>query len=202
MTAMILLSEFENSQIEFWLPIKGWPGYDVSSKGQIRSFKWREPIRGQGKSRGWKPVILNEPRLRKPCPDGGGYVYVSLCTNDRRRKCPKIHRLVAAAFLPNPNSLPEINHKTGVKSDNRVGNLERVTRLENARHANKNGLRILPKGENNHNAKLTESKVLEMRKRAKAGEATGSLAREFGIDWKTASTAIRGTTWKYIPLEV
>jgi hypothetical protein len=198
MTVMILLSEWERSQTEFWKPIQGWLGYDVSTKGRVRTFKKRQGARRlRG---GW--AMTNEPQIRKACPDGEGYLYVSLCGEGRKRECPKIHRLVAQAFIPNVDNLSEVNHKTGLQSDNRDRNLEWVTRSQNIQHADRNGLRVLPKGEKTVNAKLTDVVVLQMRQRARAGEPTSHLAQEFGVNWKTASHAISGQTWKHLPTEV
>ena len=67
-----------------------------------------------------------------------GYIQVRLQTgkgDSRGRKVFSVHRLVAKAFIPNPNGLSEVNHKNGIKSDNSVNNLEWVSRRENIDHA-------------------------------------------------------------------
>lgn len=64
------------------------------------------------------------------------------------RKNFTIHRLVAEAFIPNPNKCPQVNHKDGNKLNNNVSNLEWCTQSENMTHADKTGLRIMPKGKN------------------------------------------------------
>ena len=77
-----------------------------------------------------------------------GYIQVRLQTgkgDSRGRKVFSVHRLVAKAFIPNPNGLPEVNHKNGVKSDNRVNNLEWVSRRENIDHAIQHKLYRSPK---------------------------------------------------------
>lgn len=63
-----------------------------------------------------------------------GYMHVSLC-KDNKKKTFSVHRLVATAFIPNVDRKPEVNHKNGNRADNRVENLEWVTRSENERHA-------------------------------------------------------------------
>ena len=68
-----------------------------------------------------------------------GYEVLSIGNNGKHYNT-KVHRLVATAFLPNPDKLPEVNHKNGVKNDNRVTNLEWCTRSQNAKHAYANGL--------------------------------------------------------------
>ena len=92
----------------------------------------------------WKPLIsynnlvevsnfgnvrkLGKKTLLKPKPDKSGYLYVHIrISNLGINKMAKIHRLVAEAFIPNPNKYPIINHKNGLKTDNRVENLECCT---------------------------------------------------------------------------
>ena len=76
----------------------------------------------------------------KGCIDDKGYHYVDLRQNGKRR-CPKIHRLVALAFLPSVKGKEQINHMDGNKENNALSNLEWMTNLENMRHSYETGIR-------------------------------------------------------------
>ena len=90
---------------EIWCPIKGFEGlYEVSDKGRVRSLKF-------GKERILKPGRNT------------GYLLVCLYKNGEKKWC-KVHRLVAKTFIPNPDNLPEVNHKDEDKENNSVQNLE------------------------------------------------------------------------------
>ena len=105
---------------EIWCPIKGYEGlYEVSDKGRVRSLK-------SGKERILKP-------LRITC----GYLQVQLWKNGKQ-KMYLIHRLVAQAFIPNPDNLPEVNHKDEDKENNSVKNLEWCDRKYNINYGNRN----------------------------------------------------------------
>ena len=80
---------------------------------------------------------------RKQYINSFGYCVVGLYENGKEYK-RKVHKLVAEAFIPNPNNKPEVNHINGDKTDNSVGNLEWVTRSENVKHAYDLGIKKVP----------------------------------------------------------
>ena len=100
--------------------IDGFPDYTVTDSGEVISYK-----------RGRKPRVLVR--------DGCGYLRVGLRNDKYITK--KVHRLVAEAFIPNPNNFGEVNHKDGNKANNNVANLEWVDRKQNLQHSWDSGLR-------------------------------------------------------------
>lgn len=105
---------------EIWLDVVGYVGlYKVSSAGRVKSLKF------------------GKERILKPAPNGSGYLLVNLY-KDGKMKTMKVHRLVATAFIPNPDNLPFINHKDENKANNRVENLEWVTASYNINYGTRN----------------------------------------------------------------
>lgn len=100
---------------EIWRNIEGFPGYQVSSLGRVKSMERKEKCRNVYRTR--KEKILKPEKNKK------GYLRVVLC-NDGKMKHMSVHRLVCNAFLDNPLNLPQINHINEIKEDNRVENLE------------------------------------------------------------------------------
>ena len=94
--------------------ICGYEGlYAITDNGEVWSYR---------KNKFLKQHITND-----------GYLYVTLYKN-KQRKTIKVHRLVAETYIPNPNNLPEVNHKSEVTTNNCIDNLEWVTKKENANY--------------------------------------------------------------------
>ena len=136
----------------------------------------------------------------KPQNHKDGYLMIGVWNNNQRKGI-YVHRLVAQIFIPNPDSKPEVNHKNGIKNDNRVENLEWVTNKENVDHAILNGLNNCI-GEKHGMAKLTEEKVLQIRQlysQRKYNKTNQTkLAEMYGMTQTQISYIINKKTWKHI----
>lgn len=111
--------------MEIFKDIEGYEGlYQVSNLGRVKSLNY------------WR---TKKERILKPRYNCSGYLHVTLCI-DHIQKNHRIHRLVCNAFLTNPDNKETINHINGIKSDNRLDNLEWATLSENMRHAFNTGL--------------------------------------------------------------
>lgn len=162
---------------EVWRGVPDFPGYTVSSLGQVRGIRGR---------------ILRHEIVK------GGYHRVSLTANGKSRH-RLIHVLVAESFIgPCPDG-HEVNHKDGDKDNNTRGNLEYTTPAVNVRHS----LEVLgvkrAKGSANGQARLTEDLVRQIRERdvSRRG-AKAALAREFGVSQTTIGRAISGARWTHV----
>lgn len=107
--------------------------YEISNFGRIRS------VNHIVKRKNGYPLPV-KGRIIIGCLDPKGYLKYRFVV-DGRQQTKKIHRLVAESFIENKENKPQVNHKDGNKKNNKVTNLEWVTNLENARHANRIGLR-------------------------------------------------------------
>lgn len=102
--------------------IKSYPNYSCDKQGNVYS----------------------PHRKLKQSKRGNGYLCVTIC-NEYGRKTRNVHRLIIETFISNPDNKQQVNHKNGIKNDNRIENLEWVTQSENTIHAIENGLYKLPK---------------------------------------------------------
>lgn len=177
------MNERKPTQAERLVPITGYEGlYDVSNLGRVRSYH----------NFGFKR--RDNPRMMNPTKERYGYLQLTLCKNTVHEQI-KVHQIVARAFLPpNPGGM-QIDHVNGVKTDNRVDNLEWVTPKENTLRSVKTGLK--PKGERHWRHKLTKLQVDEIRSLYKTGNYTHrSLGEIFGVSHSVVGNVIRNQTWR------
>ena len=105
---------------EIWRDIEGYKGkYQVSNMGRVKSLNYRN---------------TGKEKIMKPHDNGKGYLRVELCKEGKGKQC-RINRLVAQAFLENPDNLPEVNHKDEDKANNCVENLEWCTSQYNMEYS-------------------------------------------------------------------
>lgn len=169
---------------EEWRVIPSYPDYAASSHGRIRREVSRSPQSIAG-------------RVLTPCIAGRWKAYLGVRLWDWKTQTGKtvnVQNLVAEAFLgPRPAGM-EINHKSGVKTDNSVANIEYVTKRANEDHAIAN--RLHPGGERHHASKLTEMQVREIRSLPHATERV--LAARYGVASTTIHSIRVRHTWKYV----
>jgi len=163
------------------IELKKYPKYFACSDGNIYSSKTNKILKG--------------------CIDTSGYKSVNLFVSNYKSKSVRIHRLIAEAFIPNIENKPQVNHINGVKTDNRVENLEWVTMSENALHASNLGLLNSVNGEKHAKCKISNLQVIEIRKQ-KGLKSNAELAEIYKIGKTTISDIInlkkRKNAEKYI----
>lgn len=160
---------------EIWRPIKRYEDfYHVSNYGRVKSFH-------KGKV-----------RILKPQDNRNGYLFIGIAINSETKYC-LIHRLVAQAFIPNPQGKPEVNHCDGHKLNNHVSNLEWCTASENRQHAYDTGL--IPYGEMCPWAKLSNVDVKYIRDNP-GGLTNRALAEIFGVTESAISQIQCGKYYK------
>lgn len=164
--------------MEHWAEIIGWP-YEVSDAGRVRRSQ---------------PGPATRPGfVLKPYATERGYLRIQLSRDNAPRRF-MVHRLVAEAFVPNPEGKRFVNHRNGDPTDNRAENLEWVTQRENQLHAYDRGLQAA--GSGHGRAKLTEEQVREIRDRHAAGETQTALAQEYPVNQSMISKIVRGQFWQ------
>ncbi len=176
-----------------WRPVNNYVGlYEVSNNGCIKSLPKIKFCKG-GK------YITPERLLSKPVVNG--YEKVLLYKNGNR-KMISVHRIVAESFIPNYNKYPQVNHINGIKTDNRVENLEWCTPKQNVIHAHKNGLIPIQIFTEKQKRAISESKKIKV-VNTSSGIIYNSLtdaANDLNISLSQVSSKLNGHLKNNLPL--
>lgn len=140
---------------------------------------------------------LHKNTLRKPVLTKHGYLRLFIHTNQNIVSC-SIHRLVAETYIPNPENKPEVNHINGVKTDNRVENLEWVTSKENKTHAISNGLYDSVIGENHCFSTISDDTAKKICQCLEDGMRNKDIANMFGVTKDMIANIKAGRSYRHI----
>jgi hypothetical protein len=178
--------------LEIWKDIDGFIGiYQVSNLGRIKSLARHVYMKRNNCNK-----LLKEKML-KTKTNKNDYISVVLC-KDGKQSSHLVHRLVAGAFIPNPEGKKVVNHKNGKKSDNNVKNLEWTSPKGNSHHAWDTGLNDSCLGINHCNGKLSNEEVRYIRRMYVPHDVEFGgipLARKFGVH-PTTINGIVNNRWR------
>jgi hypothetical protein len=158
--------------MEYYKEIPFAKQYLVSNFGNIKSKRYDKPLKGFLNNCGYKRVQISNSKNKH-----------------------FVHRLVAEVFLEKIIGKDFVNHKDGNKTNNKVENLEWVTRSENDLHAFANDLRKSKKGENHHNSKLKKNEVVEIKKYLSNGFNCTYISKIYNVSRKTINDIKLKKTW-------
>lgn len=163
--------------MEEWHEVPGTNGlYSVSSHGMVR---------GHG------------GRILKPWMNSKGYLQFTICLGDGKQRAVRLHGMVALCFMGICPDGYQINHKNGIKTDNRVENLEYVTGIDNIRHGWRTGLYKVLVGEDASQSKLTEESIREIR-RLSGTLPQRAIAKRYSVSHSTIADIVSGRTWGHV----
>lgn len=160
----------------------------------IIHFENTYQISNYGNVRNKKTGLLLKPSYNKK-----GYQYVYLTYSHTGRVKWYIHRLVGFHFIDNPFNKPQINHKDGNPSNNKVENLEWVTNEENQKHAILNNLHY--QGESHKDSKFKEDNIILLPELIKIGFSISQLNKLTGVAMPSIDKIIRGKSWRKLNLK-
>lgn len=188
---VLLYITFMEKSIEIWKDILDYEGkYQISNMGRVKSLS-RSIKTTNGNYR------TSRDKFLKLEEDKDGYLIFTVYKENIPKKL-KVSRIVGLYFVPNPDNKPHINHKKGIKKDNRHHQLEWVTIEENNMHAQLNSLVL--KGENHPNSKLSNNRVLAIRRLFKNNKNINknNLAKKLKVRYNVIYSITENLTYKHL----
>lgn len=180
---------------KIWKSIKGFEGlYEVSNTQEVRSKDWlqKHSVTGTFFKKKGRAISIRFGST------WNGYSSVGLSKNGKQVSL-LLHRVVAEAFIPNPENKPCVNHKNGIKTDCRPSNLEWVTKSENSKHSFAIGLQD-NKGEKHPQSKLKNQDVTKIRDLYDRGISSYKIHKDFYpcISYTTIKDVIAKRIWSHL----
>lgn len=170
-----------------WRPVVGYEGlYEVSNFGDVRRI---------AVAHGTKAGYIIKPQKVK----NREYLQVRLCRSPGNHKSASLHSVVCEAFHGRRPPGMQVNHKNGVKDDNRADNLEWVTPSQNTRHRFDVLKRANKRGEEHPHAQFTERDVLDIRARRAAGETCRQIAEALARNLSSVKAIASRRLWRHVP---
>lgn len=166
--------------LEIWVTIPNFDNYQISNQGRIQRIK-SGPRTYMG-------------RLLNGWPNNQGYIHVDLWQNKKKHRF-KLHRLITKIFLGDCPLGKEVNHKDGNKANNRLENLEYVTRKENSYHAHKYGLILHPYGAEVYHSTLNYEQAKEIQRLFNNGFTQKKLTEIFSVSKGTIYNVLKNKHW-------
>lgn len=154
--------------------------YEVSNIGEVRN--------------------MTTKRILSQYTDRDGYKHATISVNGKLIH-RGVHRFVATAFIPNPDSKPEVNHKNGIKFINVEDNLEWATTSENVQHAFDTGLKSAILGSDNSLSHYTDKQIRKVCEMLEKGISNKKISKKTGVERKYITDIKKGRRWKHISKE-
>lgn len=175
-------------ELEQWEDIEGYEGfYKVSNFGRVKSLS---RFRNNGNT-----GYYTKERIKCTGKDKDGYLQVDLFINKQRKMC-KVHRLVAQAFIPNPDNLPFINHKDENKANNVVSNLEWCTQSYNINYGSANKKRSVSLSFEVEQFDMKGVKIAEYSSGKEAAKAVGVYPSDISRCVSGKRLSCKGFIWR------
>lgn len=168
--------------------LPNFSNYWISSDGKLFTENWKN---------------TGKFREMKPAKDGNGYLRTVMVDDSGKNNTVKIHRIVAQAYLSNPENKEQVNHKNSIKTDNSVDNLEWCTFDENIAHRELTNPQKAFKGSENGFAKLNEEQVKEILTYYEANKpyyGRADLAKRYKVAEGTIKDVVQRRRWKHVSI--